>query len=873
MTGLKDISRFELKTGNASFKIYRLDALGRHANLRMEKIPYSIRILLENALRHADSPAEDGRVLSLLRVATEKPSVFFYPARVLMQDFSGVPVLNDLAAMRAVAVRAGTDPSKINPVIPVDVVIDHSIQVDYAGTPDAFQKNTSLEYERNAERYRFLRWSSRALKNLRVIPPTNGIIHQINIEYLTSVVSTQNGEAFPDSVVGTDSHTTMVNGLGVLGWGVGGIEAAAAMLGEPVEIVLPEVVGFRLTGRMSEGVTATDLALTVTQMLRKKGVVEKFVEFYGAGLSDLNVADRAMISNMAPEGGATISYFPVDALTLRYLRETGRPEEQVELVETYFKTQGLFREDTSPDPVYAEMLELDLGTVEPSLAGPKRPQDRVALKMMKEKFNEAAGLAETRQNKAGRRLPDGAVVLAAITSCTNTSNPYGMIAAGLLAKKAREHGLEVPSFVKTSLSPGSRVVFEYLQKAGLTAPLEKLGFHLTGFGCMTCIGNSGPLPENVRLAAEEDGAQLAAVLSGNRNFEGRVSPLTRLNYLASPALVVAFALAGTVDIDMTSEPLGADPASRPIFLRDIWPTSQEIDTVIREVISPDIFKKSYAGIQSGGERWDDLTAPESSLYTWEQDSTYLREPPFFQLKNHGDGDLHGLRVLAKLGDSITTDHISPAGNISPNSVAGKYLQEMGVQPADFNSFGARRGNDHVMIRGTFGNPYLKNQLLNGQIGSLTRHLPDGDQMSIYDAAMAYKAEGVPLIILAGKEYGTGSSRDWAAKGALLLGVRAVIAESFERIHRSNLVGMGVLPLQFLPGENADSLELDGREVYSILFGGMPVSPGMKVQVLAKKEDGQQILFTTRLRVENETEAGYYSCGGIMNAALQKLISA
>lgn len=867
MTNLKEQARFDLKTGGENVTIYLLETLARAAKVPLERIPYSTRILLENALRHADSPEGENRALALAQnAAAERPAVMFYPARVLMQDFSGVPVLNDLAGMRAAAVRAGGDPSKINPVIPVDVVIDHSIQVDYAGTPDAFQKNTSLEYERNAERYRFLRWSQKAFKNLRVIPPSNGIIHQINIEYLSQVVSFRNGEAFPDSVVGTDSHTTMVNGLGVVGWGVGGIEAASAMLGEPVELVLPEVIGFRLSGKLAEGVTATDLALTITQMLRKKGVVEKFVEFCGPGVSGLNVFDRAMISNMAPEGGATISYFPVDALTLRYLRETGRPEGQINLVEAYFKAQGMFREDRSPEPVFADLLELDLGSVEPSLAGPKRPQDRVPLNKMKLKFNEAVP-----DRKDGKRLPDGAVVLASITSCTNTSNPYGMIAAGLLAKKAREHDMEVPSFVKTSLSPGSRVVYEYLQKAGLTEPLAELGFHLTGYGCMTCIGNSGSLPENVRLAAEEDGAQLAAVLSGNRNFEGRVSPHTSLNYLASPALVVAFALAGTVDIDMTDEPIGPDSAARPIYLRDIWPTSEEIDAVMRRHLSPDLFKNTYASIQSGGESWDGLDTPESGLYAWDQASTYLQEPPFFQLDHHAAGDLTGLRALAVLGDSITTDHISPAGNIGAGSVAGEYLQSLGVPVEDFNSFGARRGNDRVMIRGTFGNPYLKNQLLGGQMGSKTLHLPSGQAMSIFDAAERYKAEDVPLVILAGKEYGTGSSRDWAAKGVLLLGVRAVIAESFERIHRSNLVGMGVLPLQYLPGESAASHGLDGRETFSILFNGKPAAPGMKVQVLARKEDGRQILFTTRLRVENEAEAAYYTSGGIMNAVLKKLM--
>ncbi len=870
MKGIKVISRFELKTTAGNFQIYRLDKAARMADVQLEKIPFSVRILLENAIRRADTPDAEKRVLALLRSAGERPSIFFYPARVLMQDFSGVPVLNDLAGMRAAAVRAGADPAMINPVIPVDVVIDHSIQVDHAGTSNAFEMNTTLEYARNTERYRFLRWSSQAFKNLRVIPPSNGIIHQINIEYLTRVVTTRDGEAFPDSVVGTDSHTTMVNGLGVLAWGVGGIEAASAMLGEPVEIVLPEVVGFRLSGRLMEGVTATDLALTITEMLRKKGVVEKFVEFCGPGVSELNVADRAMISNMAPEGGATMCYFPVDIHTLSYLRETGRPEEQITLVDTYFKTQGLFREDDSPEPQYTEILELDLSTVEPSLAGPKRPQDRVALKKMKEKFMETAGKVDTRPNKAGPRLPDGAVVLAAITSCTNTSNPYGMIAAGLLARKARERGMKTPSFVKTSLSPGSRVVFDYLQKAGLEASLDELGFHLTGFGCMTCIGNSGPLPENVRLAVEEDGAQLAAVLSGNRNFEGRVSPLTRLNYLASPALVVAFALAGTVDIDMTSEPLGADSAARPVYLRDIWPNTHEIEQIIRSVISPELYRNCYTGIHSGGARWDELKTDAQNLYAWEEDSTYLHEPPFFRPSENLNGDLHDMRALAVLGDSITTDHISPAGSIAANSAAGQYLVSLGVQPADFNSFGARRGNDRVMVRGTFGNPYLKNLLLDGKAGSHTRHLPRGQEMSIYDAAMRYREEGVPLIVLAGKEYGTGSSRDWAAKGVLLLGVRAVIAESFERIHRSNLVGMGVLPLQYLPGENAASLGLDGRESFSILFGGMPVSPGMKVQVLAKKDDGRQILFNARLRVDNETEAGYYASGGIMNAALMKL---
>lgn len=876
MKTLKEKSQFELKTSTGSVKIYRLDTLEREGYGRLEKIPYSVRILLENALRHADNPEAEKRTLSLATLSgdkDEKTAVFFYPARVLMQDFSGVPVLNDLAGMRAAAVRAGADPRKINPVIPVDLVIDHSIQVDFSGSQDSFSRNTSLEYERNEERYRFLRWSQKAFKNLRVIPPSNGIIHQINIEYLTRLVITSAGEAYPDSVVGTDSHTTMVNGLGVVGWGVGGIEAASAMLGEPVEIVLPDVIGFRLTGKLIEGVTPTDLALTITQMLRKKGVVEKFVEFCGPGINTLNVADRAMISNMAPEAGATLSYFPVDDFTLRYLRETGRPADLIELVETYYKAQGMFRDEYSAEPEFSDVLELDLSSVEPSLAGPKRPQDRVALRSMKEKFAETNGVQTANsQKKKASRLPEGAVVLASITSCTNTSNPYGMIAAGLLAKKAREYGMSVPYFVKTSLSPGSRVVYEYLEKAGLTDSLAELGFFLTGFGCMSCIGNSGPNSDDVRLAAEEDGTQLAAVLSGNRNFEGRISPYTRLNYLASPALVVAFAIAGTVDIDMTTEPLGPDSAARPVFLRDIWPTSDEINAVIHQVITPDLFKDNYARIDEGDDRWGGLITPASELYSWGEDSTYLKEPPFFKLSDRTDGDICNARVLLKLGDSITTDHISPAGNIGADSVAGKYLTGLGVQPVDFNSFGARRGNDQVMARGTFGNPYIKNQLLDGEAGSLTRHLPEGDKMTVFDTAQRYQSDQIPLIVLAGKEYGTGSSRDWAAKGVLLLGVRAVIAESFERIHRSNLVGMGVLPLQFLPGENAASLGLDGRETFTIQFGGRPVSAGMTVTVSAKKNDGSETVFKTLLRMENENETAYYTGGGIMNAVLKKLIS-
>lgn len=875
MKTLKEKSQFALKTSTGSLTIYKLDSLEHEGYARLEKIPYSVRILLENALRHADNPQAEKRTISLVNMTQnkkEKPAVFFYPARVLMQDFSGVPVLNDLAGMRAAAVRAGADPTKINPVIPVDLVIDHSIQVDFSGSQDAFSRNTRLEFDRNEERYRFLRWSQKAFKNLRVIPPSNGIIHQINIEYLTRLVTVSAGEAYPDSVVGTDSHTTMVNGLGVVGWGVGGIEATSAMLGEPVEIVLPDVIGFRLTGKLIEGVTPTDLALTITQMLRKRGVVEKFVEFCGPGLRTLNVADRAMISNMAPEAGATISYFPVDKLTLRYLRETSRPADLIELVEAYYKTQGMFRDENSAEPEFADVLELDLSSVEPSLAGPKRPQDRVALRQMKEKFAETTGIQITANKKKAGRLPDGAVVLASITSCTNTSNPFGMIAAGLLAKKARAHGMSVPYFVKTSLSPGSRVVYEYLEKAGLTDSLAELGFHLTGFGCMSCIGNSGPMSDEVRLAVEEDGAQLAAVLSGNRNFEGRINPYTSLNYLASPALVVAFAIAGTVDIDMTTEPLGPDSAARPIFLGDIWPTSDEINAVIHQVITPDLFKNNYARIDQGDDRWGELNINDSDLYSWGDDSTYLKEPPFFKFSDRTDGDICDARVLLKLGDSITTDHISPAGNIGAESVAGRYLTGLGVQPVDFNSYGARRGNDQVMARGTFGNPYIKNHLLEGEAGSLTLHLPENKKMSVFEAARLYQADQIPLIVLAGKEYGTGSSRDWAAKGVLLLGVRAVIAESFERIHRSNLVGMGVLPLQFLPGENAANLGLDGRETFTIRFGGKPVSPGMTVTVSAKKNDGHETVFKTLLRMENENEAAYYTGGGIMNAVLKKLIS-
>jgi len=793
------------------------------------------------------------------------------PARVLLQDFTGVPAVVDLAAMRDALSAAGADPGRANPLMPADLVIDHSVQVDHFGTAQAFDLNALLEFERNRERYMLLRWGQTAFRNFRVVPPDTGIVHQVNLEYLAPVVFTKDGAAYPDSVVGTDSHTTMINGLGVLGWGVGGIEAEACMLGQPISMLLPPVVGFKLHGRLKEGCTATDLVLTITQMLRKKGVVGKFVEFYGPGLSALSLADRATVANMAPEYGATMGFFPVDHETLAYLKFSNRPAELVALVEAYTKEQGLFRTDETPDPVYADTLALDLAQVTPSMAGPKRPQDRVELGGVKKNFHDAfPGAGKSSETAVG----DGAVVIAAITSCTNTSNPSVMLAAGLVAKKAVERGLTVKPWVKTSLAPGSKVVIDYYKKAGLLDSLEKLKFNLVGFGCTTCIGNSGPLPEAVAQAVNKENLVVAAVLSGNRNFEGRVNPLVKANYLASPPLVVAYALAGTVDIDLTSDPLGTGSDGQPVYLRDIWPSNEEIAATVRTAIDQGMFEHEYAHVFDGDASWQTLPVPTGNTFQWDASSTYIKKPPYFeQLADPAQSihDFAGMRALAMLGDSVTTDHISPAGSIPADSPAGKYLIGLGVKPADFNSYGARRGNHEAMVRGTLANIRLRNQLAPGTEGGWTVHLPGGEQQFIYDAAMEYQREGVPLLILAGKEYGSGSSRDWAAKGVMLLGVRAVIAESFERIHRTNLVGMGLLPLQYSEGENAASLGLTGKEVFHI--EGIPAAlngGGRKATIRAVGADGGEKKFTVTVRVDTPQEVEYYRNGGILPYVLRQL---
>ncbi len=893
-------ARDTLSTSHGDYAIYRLEKLEKLGYTQLHQLPFSIRIMLESVLRQCNE--REITRLDVINLAgwtpqtNERASIPYQPARVIMQDFTGVPAVVDLAAMRSAMARLGGDPQKINPLVPVDLVIDHSVQVDFFASTDALMRNADLEFQRNRERYEFLHWGQNAFDNFRVVPPATGIVHQVNLEYLARVVlvKTENGLrfAFPDTLVGTDSHTTMINGLGVIGWGVGGIEAEAAMLGQPIDMVTPEVIGFKFYGQPHEGVTATDLTLTVTQMLRRKGVVEKFVEFYGPGLDSMSLPDRATIANMAPEYGATIGFFPVDRETLRYLRLTGRSEETVELVERYFKEQGLFRTVDTPDPEFSDTLELDLATVEPSLAGPKRPQDRVPMRNMKKTFHAAlsaplkdrgyelspAQIQQTGQmgtNGGSVRMAHGSVVIAAITSCTNTSNPSVMLAAGLLAKKAVERGLKVEPYVKTSLAPGSRVVTEYLQDADLLEPLEKLGFNVVGYGCTTCIGNSGPLSGEVVKAINQADLVAAAVLSGNRNFEGRVHPYVRANFLASPPLVVAYALAGTVDIDLNNEPLGTDQQNQPVYLREIWPTQQEIQQAIAQSVKPEMFNEKYADVFTGNQTWNQIQAGDSALFDWEPASTYIQEPPFFEdLTREAPPieEIHGARVLALLGDSITTDHISPAGAIPADSPAGKYLIEQGVSVRDFNSFGSRRGNDRVMTRGTFGNIRLKNRLVPGIEGGLTRHFPSGEQMSIYEAAGKYCQEGVPLIVLAGKEYGTGSSRDWAAKGTLLLGVKAVIAESYERIHRSNLIGMGVLPLQFAPGDNVESLGLTGREIYHMEGLNDEISPQSEVRVRVEREDGSVITFTAIARLNTPIEVDYYRNGGILHTVLRNMLS-
>jgi len=865
----------KLRSGAAEYEIFRLARLEESGIGAVSSLPFSTKILLENLLRN-----EEGKRVSADDVAyvaggdsgADAKEISFMPARVLLQDFTGVPCVVDLAAMRDALAALGSDPERANPLMPADLVIDHSVQVDQFGTKDAFAFNALLEFQRNRERYMLLRWGQTAFRNFRVVPPDTGIVHQVNLEYLAPVVFRNNGQAYPDSLVGTDSHTTMINGLGVLGWGVGGIEAEACMLGQPVSMLLPPVVGFKLHGKMNEGCTATDLVLTITQMLRKKGVVGKFVEFYGAGLSALSVADRATVANMAPEYGATMGFFPVDSETLEYLRFTNRDQEQIALVEAYTKEQGLFRTDETPDPRYADTLELDLAKVNPSMAGPKRPQDRVELPGVRANFHAAfGGLAD---GCSADQLSNGSVVIAAITSCTNTSNPSVMLAAGLLAKKAVEKGLTVKPWVKTSLAPGSKVVADYFEKAGLMSYLEKLNFHLVGFGCTTCIGNSGPLPDDVSEAVTRENLVVAAVLSGNRNFEGRINSQVKANYLASPPLVVAYALAGTVDIDIAADPLGHDPSGEPVYLRDIWPTDQEVRDTVRDSIGRDMFQHEYAQVFDGDASWQSMPIPSGGIFQWDDASTYIKKPPYFDHMADPETsvqDMTGMRVLALLGDSVTTDHISPAGSIPKDSPAGKYLISQGVKPVDFNSYGARRGNHEVMVRGTLANIRLRNQLAPGTEGGWTLHLPDGGQTTIYDASVKYQGAGVPLMIIAGKEYGSGSSRDWAAKGVLLLGVRAVIAESFERIHRTNLVGMGVLPLQFREGQNAASLGLTGCETYHVdgirasLNGG-----GRKASVRAVADDGKETRFTVDVRVDTPQEVEYYRNGGILPYVLRQL---
>jgi aconitate hydratase len=883
-------SRDVLAVGGSEFVVHRLDRLGARA----ARLPFSLKVLLENLLRR-----EDGRqvtrqhVEALLGWEPTRPperEIPFMPARVLLQDFTGVPAVVDLAAMRDAMRRMGGDPRRINPLQPADLVIDHSVQVDAFGTAAAFRTNVELEFERNRERYAFLRWGQQAFRNFRVVPPDTGIVHQVNLEYLAPVVfrCPANGrqEAYPDTVLGADSHTTMVNGLGVVGWGVGGIEAEAAMLGQPTVMLIPQVIGFRLHGRLAAGATATDVVLTVTEMLRRRGVVGQFVEFHGPGLASLSVADRATIANMAPEYGATIGYFPIDAEALAYLRLTGRDPRLVELVEAYARLQGLFRSEDTPEPAFSDRLELDLGAVEPSVAGPRRPQDRVPLRHLKGAWREALpDLLRGRESTAAATVPiemggargalgHGAIVIAAITSCTNTSNPSVMLAAGLLARKAVARGLAVRPWVKTSLAPGSKVVTRYLARAGLLPDLERLGFHLVGYGCTTCIGNSGPLPEPVAAAVKAGDLVVAAILSGNRNFEGRINALVRANYLASPPLVVAYAIAGTVDLDPETDPLGTDPEGRPVFLRDVWPTPAEIASALGTV-EADLFHEEYARVTDGDEHWNSLPSPAGELYAWDPSSTYIKSPPFFadmEPEPRPLADIRGARALAVLGDSVTTDHISPAGSIPADGPAGQYLIAQGVRPKDFNSFGARRGNHEVMLRGTFANVRLRNLLVPGVEGGATRHLPDGVQMTIYDAAMRYRDEGVPLVVLAGQEYGTGSSRDWAAKGTRLLGVRAVLAESFERIHRQNLVGMGVLPLEFLPGETRASLGLTGEERFDIVGIAAGLAPGGRLTVRASRDGGGVVEFTVAARVDTPDEVEYYRHGGLLPYVLRGLLA-
>jgi aconitate hydratase len=883
-------ARTSLRSGNTDYDIWSLKALPAD---KLARLPYSLKILLENLLRYEDgvnvTRADIQAVLDWDAKATPSHEISFTPARVIMQDFTGVPCVVDLAAMREAIARLGGDAEKVNPLAPAEMVVDHSVQVDAYGTASALADNTRLEFERNGERYAFLRWGQSAFRNFKVVPPNTGIVHQVNVEYLGRVVFAKDGanhQAYPDTVVGTDSHTTMINGLGVLGWGVGGIEAEAAMLGQPVTMLIPQVIGFKLSGHLPAGATATDLVLTITQMLRKKGVVDKFVEFFGDGLANLPLADRATIGNMSPEFGSTCAIFPIDEETIRYLELSGRPAEQVALVEAYAKAQGLWRVNGQPAADYTDVLELDMGTVEPSLAGPSRPQDRVPLKVAKQTFNAhyakqaeerarknpaATGRADVTLDGRSFELKDGAVLIAAITSCTNTSNPYVLIAAGLVARNARRAGLTSKPWVKTSLAPGSRVVEDYLKAAGLLEELAAIGFNLVGFGCTTCIGNSGPLKPEISAGVKAGDLIATSVLSGNRNFDGRVHPEVKQNYLASPPLVVAYALAGSLDLDLNTEPLGTGSNGQPVYLKDIWPSPAEVAGEVRKHITSEMFRKSYANVFEGDERWRAIQVPAGKIYAWDDKSTYVRNPPYFDgmtMTPAPIGEIKGARALALLGDSVTTDHISPAGNIAKTSPAAKYLMDQGVQPADFNQYGARRGNHEVMMRGTFANIRLRNLLLPGTEGGVTLHIPSGEQMSIYDAAMKYKASGTPLIILAGKEYGTGSSRDWAAKGTMLLGVKAVIAETYERIHRSNLIGMGVLPLQFVDGQNAASLGLTGHETFEIQ--GLDQGNAKQVTVVASGADGTQTTFTARVRIDTPKERDYFQHGGILHYVLRQL---
>jgi len=900
--------RDTLEVNGKRYAYASLTKLGQRFDLK--RLPYSMKILLENLLRHEDGIDVTSKEIEAVANwdAKKEPDteISFMPARVLLQDFTGVPCVVDLAAMRDAMKVLGGDPKLINPLSPAELVIDHSVQVDVFGSADALEKNVAIEFERNQARYSFLRWGQKALADFKVVPPRTGIVHQVNLEHLGRVVMANDVDgqlwAYPDTVFGTDSHTTMINGLGVLGWGVGGIEAEAAMLGQPSSMLIPQVVGFRLSGKLPEGATATDLVLTVTQMLRKQGVVGKFVEFFGPGLQHLPLADRATIGNMAPEYGATCGIFPVDAESLKYLRLSGRSEHQVALVEAYAKAQGLWHDENTAHADFSATLELDLADVKPSMAGPKRPQDRVLLTDVKQNYNENVDATTVNRNGAEARFAnegggtavgreksakspgqhvlrngeefdvhDGSVVIAAITSCTNTSNPAVMLGAGLLAKKAAARGLKAKPWVKTSLAPGSKVVTDYLEKTGLLTELDKLGFYLVGYGCTTCIGNSGPLPQEISKAISDGDLTVGAVISGNRNFEGRVHAEVKMNYLASPPLVVAYALAGSLDIDLTTQPLGRDREGKDVFLKDIWPSNKEISDLMAGAVTSEMFEKNYADVFKGDERWNAIASPEGELYAWDKDSTYIKNPPYFDgmtMALDKVEDIHGARCLGLFGDSITTDHISPAGSIKKDSPAGRFLMERGVKPVDFNSYGSRRGNDDVMVRGTFANIRIKNQMLDGVEGGFTRHVPSGEQMAIYDAAMKYKQEKTPLVVLAGKEYGTGSSRDWAAKGTLLLGVKAVIAESFERIHRSNLVGMGVLPCTFRNGENAKSLGLTGNERFDI--SGLDNGNAKEARVTATAEDGGKKEFTVNVMLLTPKERDFYRHGGILQYVLRQL---